>query len=116
MNGPKWKLKCSSRYVENVLYQYGKGLENEHLCHSFVVDPWDKSYRAHDAFTDNEIAEIKSTNKKMLPQMPDELFTYLKLYKKATTFQQARDLIFTQQPWDLFLPRRAFLHQNLSMI
>ncbi|KAI7853352.1 hypothetical protein BDC45DRAFT_442465 [Circinella umbellata] len=101
MNEPEWKFKCSGRYAENVLYQYGKGLENEHFCHSFVVDPWDKSYRVHDVFTDDEIAEIKSTSKKTLTQIPDELFTYLKLYKKATTFQQARDLLFTQQPWNL---------------
>ena len=29
MTGPKWKLKCSGRYVENVLYHYGKGLKKE---------------------------------------------------------------------------------------
>ena len=58
-------------------------IESISLCHSFVLDPWDKSYRVHDVFTDEEIAEIKSTKKKILPQMPDELLTYLKSYKKV---------------------------------
>ncbi|KAI9311343.1 hypothetical protein BX666DRAFT_1868045 [Dichotomocladium elegans] len=100
MTGKKWKLQCSGRHVETVLYQYGKDLINEHLCHSFIIDPWDKSYRTHEVFSEAEIREIKDYNQKPMAKMPEELHNYLMSFGKVTTFQQARDLIFTRQTWD----------------
>ncbi|KAI9268295.1 hypothetical protein BDA99DRAFT_558457 [Phascolomyces articulosus] len=65
---------------------------NSSLYHTFVVDPWNRSYRVHDVFTDEEIVEIKATKKKQLPQIPDELFQYLMSYEKLFIRDQNYDL------------------------
>ncbi|ORZ02217.1 hypothetical protein BCR43DRAFT_509413 [Syncephalastrum racemosum] len=98
----KWKLEIGTR-VEDALYEYGKTMKKEHLCHSFILDPYDKTYTVHKVFTEREIALIKNYQKKeSAPRMPEELYDYMRQYKcgQAKPTAAVREIVFRQQTWD----------------
>ncbi|KAG2224438.1 hypothetical protein INT45_002977 [Circinella minor] len=72
----------------------------EHLCHSFVIDPWDKTYEQKSVFTSDEIKEIKSTKAKKMPTIDDKTLKYLDEYKELKSWSQVRRLINQPQQWD----------------
>ncbi|KAI7854616.1 hypothetical protein BDC45DRAFT_440229 [Circinella umbellata] len=102
----KWTLNCSGRKVEDVLYMYGSTLKYEHLCHSFVLDPWDKTYEQKSVFTTAEIQEIKSSKSKKMPAIDDKVLKYLDEYKELKSSAQVRHFINRLQPWDANFDRK----------
>ncbi|KAG2217534.1 hypothetical protein INT45_009959, partial [Circinella minor] len=102
----KWTLNCSGRKVEDVLYMYGSTLKYEHLCHSFVLDPWDKTYEQKSVFTSAEIKEIKSSKAKKIPAIDDKTLKYLDEYKELKSSAQVRHFINRLQPWDANFDRK----------
>jgi len=56
----------------------------ESLCHSFLIDPYDKNYIQQGIFTPEELKEIQNFSKKELPSMPDDLLKYLNSFRKVS--------------------------------
>ncbi|OBZ86074.1 hypothetical protein A0J61_05876 [Choanephora cucurbitarum] len=102
-----WQLQCSGRKVEEVLYMFGLTLKYEHLCHSFVLDPWDNTYQQASVFTKEELNEIKSFKIKDLPSIPAKTLNYLNLYKQAKTTAEVRQMLLLKQSWDENFDRKA---------
>ncbi|KAI8336859.1 hypothetical protein EDC96DRAFT_450383 [Choanephora cucurbitarum] len=102
-----WQLQCSGRKVEEVLYMFGLTLKYEHLCHSFVLDPWDNTYQQAGVFTKEELDEIKSFKIKDLPSIPAKTLNYLNLYKQAKTTAEVRQMLLLKQSWDEKFDRKA---------
>ncbi|KAI9019314.1 hypothetical protein CLU79DRAFT_758215 [Phycomyces nitens] len=50
-----WMLECSRQKIEEVLYMFGLTLKYEHLCHSFVLDPWEPTHQKCSVFTMEEL-------------------------------------------------------------
>ncbi|KAI8335143.1 hypothetical protein BC941DRAFT_399684 [Chlamydoabsidia padenii] len=71
----KWKLECTGRYVEDVLYNHGLTLEKENCLHSFILDTDDDDIRG--LFGRDEWEEIDCTNVKEDPPLPDNVKTLL---------------------------------------
>ncbi|KAG9289663.1 hypothetical protein G9A89_014398 [Geosiphon pyriformis] len=80
----KWVLSTGKR-VEDALYHYGMQCSHEHLCHSFIIDPYDENYLKNNVFTMNELKEIQSFNKKPMPLMPTDLLKYLNSFRAPET-------------------------------
>ncbi|KAI8047170.1 uncharacterized protein B0P05DRAFT_576443 [Gilbertella persicaria] len=94
-----WMFKCSKQKVE-VLYIFGLTLQCEHLCRSFVLDPWELTYQKCSVFTIEELDEIKSFNLKDLPSINAKTHDYLNLYKEAKTAGEVRKVLTSEQSWD----------------
>ncbi|RHZ80892.1 hypothetical protein Glove_131g62 [Diversispora epigaea] len=88
----KWTLS-TEKVIEDALYIFGIDRSCEHLSHSFIIDPDDKSYIQKGIFTHEEIDEIKNFNKKEFPLIPDDLLKYLNNFRKFNT-ADLRELIF----------------------
>ncbi|CAO3623239.1 unnamed protein product [Mucor fragilis] len=95
-----WTLACSGRKVEEVLYMFGSTLQYEHLCHSFVLDPWEPTYQKCSVFTIEELNEIKNFKLKCLPPINAKTLDYLSLYKEAKTAGEVRKILTSKQSWD----------------
>lgn len=52
------------------MYEFGMKCTEEHPIHSFVLDPADPIYLDHDVFTEKELQEIKTCDKKKTSYMP----------------------------------------------
>ncbi|KAG9289662.1 hypothetical protein G9A89_014397 [Geosiphon pyriformis] len=96
--GDKWVLSTGKR-VEDALYHYGMQCSHEHLCHSFIIDPYDENYLKNNVFTMNELKEIQSFNKKPMPLMPTDLLKYLNSFR-ATNASDMRKLILNSNIYD----------------
>ncbi|RUP49760.1 hypothetical protein BC936DRAFT_141542 [Jimgerdemannia flammicorona] len=55
--------------------------DEEHLSHSFVLDPNDNAYINENIFTQEELREIRAYNRAEPPDMPDNLLQYLMTYE-----------------------------------
>ncbi|KAI9004828.1 hypothetical protein CLU79DRAFT_782619 [Phycomyces nitens] len=95
-----WTLECSGRKVEEVLYMFGLTLKYEHLCHSFVLDPWEPTYQKCSVFTMEELDEIRNFKLKHLPSINPKTLDYLNLYKEAKTTGEVRKILTSKQSWD----------------
>ncbi|CAO0799140.1 unnamed protein product [Mucor circinelloides] len=67
----KWKLRCSERVVEDVLYTFGADQERENAVHSFIIDTSDSEVK--NLFTNDEWAEICAESKKDNLALPEEI-------------------------------------------
>ncbi|CAH1767987.1 9770_t:CDS:2, partial [Entrophospora sp. SA101] len=94
----KWVLSTGT-VVEDNLYDFGLKCTQEHLSHSFILDPDDKNYLNNGVFTESELAEVRNFREKQLPTMPKELLTYLNSFRPKTT-TDLRRLIFRQEDMD----------------
>ncbi|CAJ0833909.1 12859_t:CDS:2, partial [Entrophospora sp. SA101] len=97
-NDKKWFLR-SGRCVEDELYAFGMKCRFEHLAHSFIIDPDDKTYIQNKVFTSEELGEIRNTEAKDLPQVPIDLLEYISSFRKKTT-KDLRIVLNTQQDWE----------------
>ncbi|KAG1463767.1 hypothetical protein G6F56_005215 [Rhizopus delemar] len=95
-----WILESTGRKFEEVLYMFGSTLKCEHLCHSFILDPWDSTYEAVSVFTIDELNEVKYYNKQEMPSVNNDTLAYLNLYKETKSSGQVREVILSKQPWD----------------
>jgi len=55
------------------------------ICHSFVIDPDDRSFVEEKVFTQSELREIRTYKQKPLPDMPQDLLEYLGNYQLNTS-------------------------------
>ncbi|KAI8642067.1 hypothetical protein BD408DRAFT_417026 [Parasitella parasitica] len=94
----KWYLS-NGKCVEDELFAFGMQCNEEHPCHSFIVDPTDINYKTYRVFNDDELKEIRSFKEKELPTMPTILRDYLNEYNLSTA-SALRQKIFTQEPLD----------------
>ncbi|KAG9297727.1 hypothetical protein G9A89_011242 [Geosiphon pyriformis] len=83
LNERKWRLS-TGKLVEDALYEFGSKCMEEHLSHSFVLDPDDISYANEGIFTMAELNEIRAHKERNLPEMPQNLLNYLMTYAKST--------------------------------
>ncbi|CAI2191283.1 2308_t:CDS:10 [Funneliformis geosporum] len=94
----KWTLS-TGKIVEDALHDFGVKCRHEHLCHSFVIDPNDKIYINEEVFTETELEEIRNHKLKPMPQMPQDLLTYLNSFR-VSDISSLRNAIFKSQQWD----------------
>ncbi|PKK58077.1 hypothetical protein RhiirC2_347831 [Rhizophagus irregularis] len=100
----KWILK-SGKVVEDELYKFGMRCHYEHLCHSFVVDPDDRSFIEEKVFTESELQEIRTYKQKPLPDMPQDLLEHLGNYQ-LNTISDLRTQVFKPEAWKLSYNRQ----------
>ncbi|RIB09684.1 hypothetical protein C2G38_2208113 [Gigaspora rosea] len=79
-NNKKWRLS-TGKIVEDALYDFTSKCSHEHASHSFIIDPTDKD---NDVFTKEKLREIGTYKRRSLPEIPDDLFDYLKTFAKDT--------------------------------
>lgn len=95
----KWYLS-SGKSVEDELFAFEiMQCKEEHLCHSFIVDPTDTNYQKYRVFNDDKLHEIGSFREKQLPTMPTKLRDYFNEYNLTTT-TALRQKIFTPEQLD----------------
>ncbi|PKK63744.1 hypothetical protein RhiirC2_666905 [Rhizophagus irregularis] len=90
-NTKKWVL-TSGKVVEDELYKFGMRCNYEHLCHSFIIDPEDRTFVEENIFSPTELKEIYTYNQKSLPNLPQYLLEYLGSYQLAPR-------VFRSEPW-----------------
>ncbi|CAG8476978.1 14049_t:CDS:10 [Ambispora leptoticha] len=88
-NTKKWVL-TSGKVVEDELYKFGMRCNYEHLCHSFIIDPEDRSFVEENIFSPSELKEIYTYNQKSFPNLPQDLLEYLGSYQLAP-YNRQRD-------------------------
>jgi hypothetical protein len=64
-----------------------------------VIDPNDKIYINEEVFTETELDEIRKYKLKPMPQMPQDLLTYLNSFR-VSDISSLRNAIFKSQQWD----------------
>ncbi|RGB28441.1 hypothetical protein C1646_819106 [Rhizophagus diaphanus] len=96
-NTKKWIL-TSGKVVEDELYKFGMRCNYEHLCHSFIIDPEDRSFVEENIFSPSEFKEIYTYNQKSLPNLPQDLLEYLGSYQ-LSTISDLRARVFRSEPW-----------------
>ncbi|CAG8812098.1 18511_t:CDS:10, partial [Gigaspora margarita] len=79
----KWRLS-TGKIVEDALYDFASKCSHEHASHSLIIDPTDKLYVDNDVFTKEELKEIGAYKRRSLPEIPDDLFDYLRTFAKDT--------------------------------
>lgn len=82
----------SGKCVENELYSFGMQYVEEHPCHSFIIDVKDRNLKKYGVFTDMELKEIESFNRKVLPSMPVVLHDYLNNFHRTTAADLRRQI------------------------
>ncbi|KAL0077835.1 hypothetical protein J3Q64DRAFT_1641223 [Phycomyces blakesleeanus] len=95
-NEEKWELS-DGVYVEDVLYKFGMRCSFEHLCHSWIIDPDDKTYSKYKVFSPQQLEEIKSRNPVEIPEIRDELAAYLGQFDKIQSTIDLRKLLVTRE-------------------
>ncbi|CAG8597602.1 9468_t:CDS:10 [Ambispora gerdemannii] len=90
-NTKKWVL-TSGKVVEDELYKFGMRCNYEHLCHSFIIDPEDRSFVEENIFSPSELKEIYTYNQKSFPNLLQDLLEYLGSYQLAPR-------VFRSEPW-----------------
>ncbi|RGB24452.1 hypothetical protein C1646_747795 [Rhizophagus diaphanus] len=106
----KWILS-TGKIVEDVLYNFGIKCRHEHLCHSFVIDPNDNIYIDEEVFTETELDEIREYKLKPMPQMPQDLLTYLNSFR-VSDISSLRNAIFKSQKWDSPYNRQTYFDHD----
>ncbi|CAB4400787.1 unnamed protein product [Rhizophagus irregularis] len=96
-NTKKWVL-TSGKVVEDELYKFGMRCNYEHLCHSFIIDPEDRTFVEENIFSPTELKEIYTYNQKSLPNLPQYLLEYLGSYQ-LSTISDLRARVFRSEPW-----------------
>ncbi|CAG8640635.1 226_t:CDS:2, partial [Diversispora eburnea] len=71
----KWKLNCTGRVVEDILYECMSDFTSEHLIHSFTIDIDDPIIQG--IFFPRELQEIEETNVKEDPDLSSKLYENL---------------------------------------
>ncbi|KAI7901736.1 uncharacterized protein BX663DRAFT_456665 [Cokeromyces recurvatus] len=94
----KWYLS-NGKCMEDELFVFGMQCNEEHPCHSFIVDPTDANYQKYRVFSDDELQEIGSFGEKKLPTMPTKLRDYFNKYNLTIT-TALRQKIFTPEQLD----------------
>ncbi|KAI8088879.1 uncharacterized protein BX664DRAFT_123084 [Halteromyces radiatus] len=79
----KWKLNCTGRFVEDLLYDYGLTLRKENCLHSFILDTDDDDICG--LFSSDEWEEIECTNIKEDPPLPDNVERLLHDFNKTNS-------------------------------
>ncbi|RIB09056.1 hypothetical protein C2G38_1981881 [Gigaspora rosea] len=92
----KWRLS-TRKYVEDALFNFAMSANFEHLAHSFIIDPDDKTYES--IFTNEELEEIRSYNSKELPELPDNLLEFLLKFDKDT-LEELKNVLLEQEAWE----------------
>ncbi|KAI8076338.1 uncharacterized protein BX664DRAFT_353923 [Halteromyces radiatus] len=67
----KWKVNCSQRFVENILFEYGLKLKKESCVHSFILGIDNDDIRG--LFKDDELKEIQTKCAKDDPLLADDI-------------------------------------------
>jgi hypothetical protein len=96
-NQQKWKL-TTDKVVEDAMYTFGMKCTEEHLVHSFVLDTADPTYLDHNVFTEQELQEIKTCDKKPLVRLPDDLREYINSFSENDC-GKLRQKVDTSWPW-----------------
>ncbi|CAG8621522.1 4564_t:CDS:2, partial [Diversispora eburnea] len=76
----KWKLSCTGRVVEDILYECMSDFTSEHLIHSFTIDIDDPIIQG--IFFPRELQEIEETNVKEDPDLSSKLYENLAQIRK----------------------------------
>ncbi|RIA81831.1 hypothetical protein C1645_789518 [Glomus cerebriforme] len=92
----KWRLS-TGKYVEDALFDFGMVSNYEHLAHSFIIDPDDETYNS--IFTEEELDEIRTYNRKEFPEISDDLLEYLLKYEKDS-LEELREVLAEKEPWE----------------
>ncbi|RGB24223.1 hypothetical protein C1646_773383 [Rhizophagus diaphanus] len=87
----KWKLQCTGRVVEDVLYNSIKNFTSEHLVHSFTIDVNDPMLE--EVFSPAELEEMDMTNTKEDPELSADLYSHLARYYDKTSVKEIRELL-----------------------
>ncbi|CAG8681919.1 13622_t:CDS:2, partial [Funneliformis mosseae] len=87
----KWKLQCTGRVVEDVLYESISNFTSEHLIHSFTIDVEDPIIKG--MFFPAELEEMDSTNVKEDPELSTEFYKHLAKYYDKTSTGEIREII-----------------------
>ncbi|KAH8547513.1 hypothetical protein BGW37DRAFT_524296 [Umbelopsis sp. PMI_123] len=80
----KWRLS-TGKCVEDELYKFAGQCTYEHPSLSFIVDPYDATYKQQGIFTESELQEIKDYNPVVMESLPQDLVDYLMLFDCRTT-------------------------------
>ncbi|RUP46691.1 hypothetical protein BC936DRAFT_146630 [Jimgerdemannia flammicorona] len=90
----KWRLS-TGKVIEDALFKFGMRCNEEQfilkdlslchisLCHSFILNPDDAVYINDGIFTKTELEEIRSHNRRELPDMPDDLLKHMMTFAKV---------------------------------
>ncbi|ORX47475.1 hypothetical protein DM01DRAFT_266182 [Hesseltinella vesiculosa] len=110
-----WTLS-TGKVVEKQLFEYGLTQGDEHLCHSFIMDPRDQSYVQDGVFTEEELQEMATFHLSDTGSLPIRLKNYLKKFD-VDTVQKFRAVLYAPQPWQNdFNPATSFefdwIHQT----
>ncbi|CAB4488738.1 unnamed protein product [Rhizophagus irregularis] len=71
----KWKLQCTGRVVEDVLFNSISNFTSEHLVHSFTIDINDSMLK--EVHFPAELEEMDITNTKEDPELSADLYSHL---------------------------------------
>ncbi|RUP51847.1 hypothetical protein BC936DRAFT_145197, partial [Jimgerdemannia flammicorona] len=88
-NDRKWKLP-SGKYVEDIIYEYGKNLPYESPVHSFIIDI--SKATIMNLVSEEDQDHITTHNVLPDPEIDDELMEYLLNYRKVQP-QEMREVI-----------------------
>lgn len=99
----KWTLR-SGKVVEDELQRYAETLKNEHIAHSFIMDPTDTSWLKLNIFTREELHEITTHRIKELPALPSEFSNFLSKFR-STSLEDLRKALWQQLPFDVKFDR-----------
>ncbi|OBZ87711.1 hypothetical protein A0J61_04242 [Choanephora cucurbitarum] len=92
----KWTLSDGT-VVEDKLYDFGMGCSYEHLCHSYVIDPDDLTYRKYNIFSPQQLEEIRMLKPTEIPDISDTLEEYLCQFMNVEDINDLRQLLKTKQ-------------------
>ncbi|KAG2227171.1 hypothetical protein INT45_003901 [Circinella minor] len=84
-NDSKWKL--GDVFVEDIIYEYAKGLKYEHAAHSFILNLADKRWQK--VFTQAQLREIENKSFVPLPTLPQELTDFFNKFKNVNNLDDA---------------------------
>ncbi|KAI8353639.1 hypothetical protein EDC96DRAFT_447138 [Choanephora cucurbitarum] len=88
----KWTLSDGT-VVEDKLYEFGMGCAYEHLCHSYVIDPDDLTYRKYNIFSPQQLEEIRMLKPTEIPDISDTLEEYLCQFMHVEDTNNLRQLL-----------------------
>lgn len=111
-NDKKWMLSDGT-YVEDKMFNFGMKCTYEHLCHSWILDPEDKSYVQHKIFSEKQLKEIKETKPVHIPEISDELVDYLNKFNDVKSTSHLRQLLMVRSFYQCYDPEK---HADMDWI
>ncbi|KAG2237696.1 hypothetical protein INT48_009634 [Thamnidium elegans] len=111
-NDKKWMLSDGT-YVEDKLYNFGMHCSFEHLCHSWILDPDDKSYLLYKVFSEKQLKEIKAIKPVHIPEISDELADYLNKFNNVKNTSDLRQLLMVRSFYQCYDPKK---HADMDWI